>query len=54
MPIVIPSYCEQVVKCKTLQKGVRFIEHQILQLGLICTASLVNCESFESPCLVVN
>lgn len=29
--VVIPAYSEQVVKCKTLEKGVRFIEHQILQ-----------------------
>jgi hypothetical protein len=42
------------MKCKTLEKGVRFIEHQILQPGLICAAGLVNCESFEFPCLVIN
>jgi hypothetical protein len=28
--VIIPPYSEQVVKCKTLEKGVRFIEHQIL------------------------
>jgi hypothetical protein len=43
-PVIIPPYSEQVVKCKTLEKGVRFIEHQILQRGLICAASLVNCK----------
>jgi hypothetical protein len=31
-----------------------FFEHQILQLGLICAASLVNCEAHEFPCLVIN
>jgi hypothetical protein len=53
-PIIIPPYCEQVIKCKTLEKGVRFIEHQILQPGLICAASLVNCENFGFPCLMIN
>jgi hypothetical protein len=53
-PVIIPPYCEQVIKCKTLERGVRFVEHQILQPGLICSASLVNCESSEFPCLVVN
>ncbi|PNF18384.1 hypothetical protein B7P43_G12483 [Cryptotermes secundus] len=53
-PVIIPPYSEQVIKCKTLEKGVRFIEHQILQPGLICAASLVNCETFEFPCLVMN
>jgi hypothetical protein len=53
-PVIIPPYSEQVVKCKTTEKGVRFIEHQILQPGLSCAASLVNCEKFEFPCLVIN
>jgi hypothetical protein len=53
-PVIIPPYSEQVVKCKTLEKGVCFIEHQILQPGLICAASLVNCEDFEFPCLMIN
>jgi hypothetical protein len=51
---IIPPYSEQVVKCKTNEKGTRFIEHQILKPGLICASSLVNCENFEFPCLVVN
>jgi hypothetical protein len=53
-PVIIPPYSEQVVKCKTLEKGVRFIEHQILQPGLICAASLVSCETSGFPCLVIN
>jgi hypothetical protein len=53
-PVIIPPCSAQVVKCKTLEKGVRFIEHQILQPGLICAAILVNCETFEFPCLVIN
>ncbi|PNF43129.1 hypothetical protein B7P43_G18012 [Cryptotermes secundus] len=53
-PVFIPPYCEKIVKCKTLEKGVHFTEHQTLQPGLICAASLVNCESYEFPCLVVN
>jgi hypothetical protein len=27
-PVVIPPYSEHVVKCKTLEKGVHFIERQ--------------------------
>jgi hypothetical protein len=54
MPVVILPYSEQVVKCKTLEKGVIFIEHQITQPRLICTSSLVNCENFEFPCLTIN
>ncbi|PNF38366.1 hypothetical protein B7P43_G08976, partial [Cryptotermes secundus] len=53
-PVVILPYNEQVIMCKTQEKGVRFIEHQVLQPGLICAASLVNCENFEFPCLMVN
>jgi hypothetical protein len=53
-PIIIPPYSEQVIKCKTQEKGARFIEHQITQPGLICACSLVNCENFEFPCLMVN
>jgi hypothetical protein len=52
--VVISPYSEQVVKCKTSEKGVRFIEHQVLQPGLLCARSLVTCENFEFPCLVVN
>jgi hypothetical protein len=51
---VIPPYIEKVVRCETKEKYVRFIEHQILQPGLIAAASLVKCESNEFPCLVVN
>jgi hypothetical protein len=53
-PNVIPPYSEKVVRCETKEKGVCFIEHQILQPGLIAAASLVKCESNEFPCLVVN
>jgi hypothetical protein len=53
-PIIIPPYSEQVVKCKTSEKGVHFIEHQILQPGLVCASSPVNCEASEFPCLVIN
>jgi hypothetical protein len=53
-PTVIPPYSEQVIKCKTVEKGVRFIEHQVIQPGLVCAASLVNCENFEYPCLMMN
>jgi hypothetical protein len=45
-PIIIHPYSEKVVKCKTQEKGVRFIEHQVTQPGLICATSLVNCESY--------
>jgi uncharacterized protein YpiB (UPF0302 family) len=38
----------------TIEKGVHFIEHQILQPRLICASSLVNCENFAFPCLMVN
>jgi hypothetical protein len=53
-PVVIPPYSEKVVKCKTVEKGTRFIEHKILQPGLVYAASLVNCEEFEFPCLMIN
>jgi hypothetical protein len=53
-PIIIPPYSEQVVKCKTSERGVRFVKHQILQPGLVCASSLVNCELSEFPCLVIN
>jgi hypothetical protein len=53
-PVIIPPYSEQIVKCKTTEKGVRFIEHQITQPGLICASSLVNCENYEFPCLMIN
>jgi hypothetical protein len=53
-PVIIPPYSEQVVKCKTSEKGVRFIEHQITQPGLMCASSLVNCERCEFPCLMIN
>jgi hypothetical protein len=53
-PVLIPPYSAQVVKCKTLERGVRFIEHQINRPGLICASSLVNCENFEFPCLMIN
>ena len=53
-PDIIPPYSERVIKCKTSEKGTRFIEHQILQPGLVCASSLVNCEASEFPCLVIN
>jgi hypothetical protein len=53
-PIMIPPYSEQVIKCKTNERGTRFIEHQLLQPGLIAAASLVDCKANEFPCLVVN
>jgi hypothetical protein len=53
-PVIIPPYSEQVLKCKTSERGVRFIENQILQPGLVCASSLVNCEAFKFPCLVIN
>jgi hypothetical protein len=30
VPDIIPPYSEKVIKCKTSEKGIRFIEHQIL------------------------
>jgi hypothetical protein len=54
IPDMIPPYSEQVVKCKTNERGVRFVEHQLLQPGLIAAASLVECKSGEFPCLVIN
>jgi hypothetical protein len=54
MPTIIPPYSEQVIKCKTNEKGVRFIEHQLLRPGLIVASSLVKCKAEEFPCLVVN
>jgi hypothetical protein len=53
-PVVVPPYSEQVIKCQTKERGVRFIEHQLIQPGLIAATSLVNCERDEFPCLVVN
>jgi hypothetical protein len=53
-PDIIPPYSEHVIKCKTLERGTRFIEHQILQPGLVCASSLVNCEASEFPCLIIN
>jgi hypothetical protein len=53
-PIIIPPCSEQVIKCKTSEKGVRFIEQQILHPGLVRASSLVTCENFEFPCLVIN
>jgi hypothetical protein len=54
VPIMIPPHSEQVIKCSTNEKGVRYIEHQLLEPGLIAASSLVNCETNEFPCLVVN
>lgn len=51
--VIIPP-CSEVVKCKTSEKGIRFIEHQITQPGLMCASSLVSCENFEFPCLMIN
>jgi hypothetical protein len=53
-PVVVPPYSEQVIKCQTKERGVRFIEHQLIQPGLIAASSLVSCERDEFPCLVVN
>jgi hypothetical protein len=53
-PIIIPPYSKRVIKRKTQEKGVRFIEHQVIKPGLICACSPVNCEHFEFPCLMVN
>jgi hypothetical protein len=53
-PVIIHPCSEQVIKCRTSEKGVRFIEHQVLQPGLVCASSLVTCENFEFPCLVIN
>jgi hypothetical protein len=53
-PILIPTYSEQFVKCGTRERGFRYIEHQTLQLGLVCATSLVNCENVVFPCLVEN
>jgi hypothetical protein len=52
--VIIPPYSEQVIRFRTNEKGVCFIEHQLLQPSLIAASSLVNCESNEFPCLVVN
>jgi hypothetical protein len=53
-PVTIPPYSEQVIKCETNERGIRFIEHQLLQPGLIAASSLVRCEENEFECLVVN
>jgi hypothetical protein len=53
-PILIPPFSEQIIKCKTNERGVRFIEHQLLQPGLIAASSLVECKASEFPCLVIN
>jgi hypothetical protein len=53
-PIMIPPYSEQVIRCRTSERGVCFIEHQLLQPGLMAASSLVNCQANEFPCLVVN
>jgi hypothetical protein len=54
IPTIIPPYSEHVVKCKTNERGIWFIEHRILKPGLICASSLVNCDNCEFSCLVVN
>jgi hypothetical protein len=54
VPVMIPPYSEKVIRCKTNERGIRFVEHQILQPGLIAAASLVNCEANEFPCLIAN
>jgi hypothetical protein len=54
VPVMIPPYSEKIIKCKTNEREIRFLEHQILQPALIAAASLVNCESNEFPCLVAN
>jgi hypothetical protein len=53
-PVVIPPYSEQFVRCGTKERGIRYIEHQTLQPGLICASSSVNCEDSIFPSLVVN
>jgi hypothetical protein len=54
IPTIIPPYSAHIVKLKTNERGIRFIEHQILKPGLICASSLVNCENCEFSCLMVN
>jgi hypothetical protein len=44
IPDTIAPYSERLVKCKTSERGVRFIEHQLLQPGLIAATSLVECK----------
>jgi hypothetical protein len=53
-PIIIPPYSEQIIKCETHEKGIRFIEHQLLQPGLMAASSLVDCRTNQFPCLVIN
>jgi hypothetical protein len=53
-PVIIPPYSEQAVKCKMSERGVCLVEHKILQPGLVCSSSLVNCEASKFPCLVFN
>jgi hypothetical protein len=53
MPLNIPPFSEQLIRCKK-EKGVHFIEHQLLQSGFIAASSLLECKDEEFPCLVVN
>jgi hypothetical protein len=53
-PVIILPYSEQVMKCKTCGKGIPFIEHQLLQPGLIAASSLVECKANDFLCLVIN
>ncbi|KAJ4425612.1 hypothetical protein ANN_27808 [Periplaneta americana] len=52
-PVTIPPHSETVVEFPTNKKGTRYVEHQILQPGVMCAPSLVNCEQ-TFPCLLVN
>jgi hypothetical protein len=53
VPNMMSQYSEKVIKCSNNEKGIRYIEHQIFQPGLIVASSLVNCIANEFPCLVV-
>lgn len=52
-PVTGPPYSEIVVEFPAKEKGTRYIEHQLLQPGVICASSLVNCEK-TFPCLLVS
>lgn len=51
--IAIPPFSESVVQFPTTEKGVRYVEQQLLQPGIVCAATLTNCDK-TFPCLIVN
>lgn len=51
--VIIPPYSETVVRFPTQEKGIRFIEQQSLQPGLMCASSLTQCDK-TFACLLVN